>query len=294
MKLADDRPYDPHAMPPATELETLVTGRGLLEGPCVDSKDRLYFSDTQNGGVFRRDLDGSLETVIPKRKGVGGIALHADGGLVVTGRDVSHVVEGESRIVFGPPDIPGFNDLFTDPKGCILVGSLRSHGISGNQPQQTGELYRIDRTGSVTLLCDDLAMANGIASSPDARKLYTSDSARNQVLVHDASEDGRLTHRRVFAQAPRGVPDGLAVDEEGFVWIAAYGGGCVTRFTPEGRLDRHLAVPAKIVTSLCFGGSDRRDLYITTADNTRKPALAGCIFRTRVEVSGVRTELARI
>ncbi len=276
------------------KLEVLVTGRGLLEGPCVDAENRLYFSDTQNGGVYRRDPDGAIETMIAKRRGVGGIALHRDGGLVVSGRDVCHVTNGKSRIVFGPHDIPGFNDLFTDARGRVLVGSLRSHAVGTDEPQETGELYRIDVGGEATMLYDDLAMSNGMGSSPDGGQFYHNDSTRNQVLVHDVDEDGSYTNRRVFAEAPRGVPDGLAVDEEGCVWIAAYGGGCVTRFAPDGRLDRHLEIPAKIVTSLCFGGSDRRELYVVTADNTEDRALAGCIFRTRVEVAGLRTELARI
>jgi sugar lactone lactonase YvrE len=86
----------------------------------------------------------------------------------------------------------------------------------------------------------------------------------------------------------------LAVDEDGCVWIAAYGGGCVTRFTPDGRLDRHVDVPAKIVTSLCFGGPERRDLYVVTADNTGNPALGGTVFRTQVEVPGLSVALARV
>jgi sugar lactone lactonase YvrE len=114
------------------------------------------------------------------------------------------------------------------------------------------------------------------------------------VLVHDLAEDGSCTDRRVFAVPPRGVPDGLAVDEAGCVWIACYGGGCVTRFTPDGHLDQNLQVPAKIVTSLCFGGPDRRDLYVVTADNRDDPNLAGCVFRTRVEVPGLPVALARV
>jgi gluconolactonase len=276
------------------QFELLVTGRGLLEGPCVDAEDRLYFSDTQKGGIFRRDPDGEIATLIPKRRGVGGIALHIDGGIVVTGRDVCHVRDGKSRIVFGTQDIPGFNDLFSDAEGRILVGSLRSHAIGSGQAQETGELYRIDAGGTAKMLYENVAMSNGIATSPDGSRLYHNDSARNQVLVHDATESGGFANRRVFAQAPRGVPDGLAVDEDGCVWIAAYGGGCITRFAPNGRLDRHLEVPAKIVTSLCFGGSDRREIYLVTADNTDDPALGGCIFRTRVETPGLRIELAQV
>jgi len=287
------------------QFELLVSGCGLLEGPRVDSENRLYYSDTQKGGVHRRSPDGRIETLVPKRRGVGGIALHEDGGVVVTGRNVCHVTAGESRIVFGPQDIPGFNDLFIDAQGRILVGSLRSHAFSNDGPRDTGELYLIDVAGAgknedggeaqrVSLLYEDIAMSNGLGISPDGTRLYHSDSTRKQILLHDLDDAGACTNRRVFAELKRGVPDGLAVDEEGCVWVAAYGGGRVLRFAPDGGLDRELEIPAKIVTSVCFGGPDRRDLYVVTADNSEDAALAGCIFKTRAHVAGLPVPLARV
>jgi D-xylonolactonase len=281
-------------MPASPHVETLATGYGLIEGPRVDEEDRLYFSDVINGGVYCRAPSGRIETVIPRRRGVGGIALHAAGGIVVSGKNICHVWEGTSRILFQLEDAPGFNDLFTDAEGRILVGSMRSDPFAADGPRESGELYRIEAEGEATMLYGDVSLTNGIGLSPDGRRLYHNDTARNQVVVHDVAEDGTCANRRVFAEAPRGSPDGLAVDEEGGVWIAAYGGGCVTRFTPDGRLDRHVEVPAKIVTSLCFGGPERRDLYVVTADNAVDPALGGAVFRTQVEVPGLSVALARV
>jgi gluconolactonase len=274
-------------------LETLVTGYGLIEGPRVDQENRLYFSDARRGGVYCRAPSGAVETVIPKRRGVGGIALHASGGIVVSGKNICHVRDGVSRTVFDLEDTPGFNDLFTDAEGRILVGSQRFKPFSKEAIPRPGELYRIDSEGKAEMLYGDVGLTNGIGFSPDGRLLYHSDSARNQVLAHDLADDGSCANRRVFAEMPRGVPDGLAVDEDGCVWVAAYGGGCVTRFTPEGDLDRHLEIPAKVVASLCFGGPDRRDLYVVT-DGSNDPALGGRIFRTRVEVAGLSVPLARV
>ena len=86
----------------------------------------------------------------------------------------------------------------------------------------------------------------------------------------------------------------LAIDEAGCVWIAAYGGGCATRFRPDGSVDLHVEVPARDVTSLCFGGPDRRDLYIVTADNSEDSARAGTIFLTRTETPGLAMPRVRI
>lgn len=277
-----------------SELETLAFGYGLVEGPRVDAEDRLFFSDAKLGGVYCRAPDGTIETVIPKRRGVGGIALHAAGGIVVSGRNLCHVKDGKSRIVFDIEDAPGFNDLFTDSQGRVLVGSQRFSPFEAGAKPLAGELYRVGPGGASEMLYDDVTLTNGIGFSPDGRRLYHSDSMRNQILLHDVAEDGVVSNRRVFAELPEGHPDGLAVDETGCVWAAAYWGGCVTRITPAGRIDGTLEVPAKTVASVAFGGSDRRDLYVATSDNRDDPERGGTIFRTRVGVAGLPVPLARV
>jgi D-xylonolactonase len=278
----------------APQWETLATGYGLVEGPRVDAEDRLYFSDPRNGGVYRRSPNGEIETVVPKRRGVGGIALHASGGIVISGRNICHVRDGVSRIVFEVEGVPGFNDLITDADGRVLVGSQRFNPFVADAKPISGELYRIESEAQAEMLYDDVRLTNGIGFSPDGRRLYHSDSHRNHVILHDVVDRAALVDRRVFAAMPRGAPDGLAVDEAGCVWVAAYGGGCVTRFTPQGDVDLHLEVPAKEIASLCFGGTDRRDLYVVTGDNRSDPGLGGSIFRTRSDVPGLPVAPARV
>src|SRR5581483_1856402 len=250
-------------------IETLAFGYGLVEGPRCDAADNLYFSDVRNGGVYRRAPDGEITTVVPKRRGVGGIALHADGGVVVSGKNVCHVRDGQTRLLFAPADVPGFNDLFCDAAGRVYTGSMRSDPFEPTGPRTPGEAYRIDGEGRATLLYGDVSLTNGIGFSPDGAILYHVDSAPRCIVAHDARRDGSVTNRRVFAVLDPGLtPDGLAVDEDGGVWVAVVDGGCVRRFTPAGAPDLRIDVPATFVTSLCFGGADRRDLYIVTADNT--------------------------
>ena len=275
-------------------LETLVYGYGLLEGPRVDANDNLYFSDVPNGGVYRRSPSGEVSTVIPRRRGVGGIALHADGGVVVSGKNICHVKEGQTRILFQRDDIPGFNDIFTDSAGRVYVGSLRSDPFKEGA-RTPGELWRVEGEGKATEMYGNVGLTNGIGFSPDGKMIYHADSAGPHLIVHDVAPNGTMTNRRAIAQMESGtIPDGLCVDEAGCIWVAVYGGRCVTRYTPDGKLDRKIEVPAKAVTSVCFGGKDRRDLYIVTADNTEVPNRKGTIFRTRVETPGVSVPLARV
>lgn len=275
-------------------LETLASGYGLLEGPRVDTDDNLYFSDVTNGGVYRRSPGGEVSTVVPRRRGVGGVALHADGGVVVSGKNICHVKDGQTRILFQHEGIPGFNDLFTDSAGRVYVGSLRSDPFKSGA-RTPGELWRIEGEGKVVEMYGNVGLTNGIGFSPDGKTIYHADSSGPHVIVHDVATDGSMSNRRAIAQISGGsIPDGLAVDEAGCLWIAIYGGSCAARYTPDGKLDRKIEVPAKAVTSVCFGGKDRRDLYIVTADNTEVPDRKGTIFRTQVEIQGVPAPLARV
>jgi gluconolactonase len=203
------------------DIETLAHGYGLVEGPRLDSVGNLFFSDVTNGGVHRRAPDGAVTTVVPRRKGVGGIALHAEGGLVISGRDVCHVMDGTTRILLQRPEgVSGFNDLFVDAAGRVLVGSLRSNPFDLGRERETGECWRIDGEGKSVVLYDGVGLGNGIGFSPDGRSLYHSDTAAGAVLAHDVAPDGSVSKRRVFAECD--APDGLAVDAAGGVWVASY------------------------------------------------------------------------
>ncbi|MGH7856883.1 MAG: SMP-30/gluconolactonase/LRE family protein, partial [Candidatus Binatia bacterium] len=107
-------------------MEELTSGYGLVEAPRVDASDNLYFSDVLGGGVYRRSPDGTIDTVVPKRRGVGGLLLHADGGVVVSGRNVAHVRNGETRVLLEVNGVLGFNDMTSDAEGRVYAGSLRS------------------------------------------------------------------------------------------------------------------------------------------------------------------------
>jgi xylono-1,5-lactonase len=274
------------------EIEMLAFGYGLVEGPRVDGDDNLYFSDVHHGGVHCRRPDGPIETVVAKRRGVGGIALHADGGLVISGRNICHVRDGVTRIVFAP-DAPGLNDLFVDTAGRVVCGTIRSDPFSMSGPRTVGECWLIDTDGSATELYGDVGLTNGIGCSPDGTVLYHSDTTRG-VWAHDY-DNGTVTNRRMFVRRDNLSPDGLAVDEAGTVWVAdVSGSGAVRGFAPDGSEVSRVEVPARMVTSLCFGGTDRRDLYIVTGDNTSDPQYGGTIYKTRAEEPGCLVATATV
>src|SRR6516165_6572316 len=102
-------------------VETLAFGYSLIEGPRLDADGALYFSDVHNGGIRRLSADGSIDVVVPKRRGVGGISLHADGGIVISGKNICHVRDGKTRILYERDDVGGFNDLYVDAQGRVIT-----------------------------------------------------------------------------------------------------------------------------------------------------------------------------
>jgi gluconolactonase len=275
------------------QFEILASGYGLVEGPTEDSEGGILFSDVLGGGVYRVDETGSVATLVPKRRGVGGIALHADGGVVVSGRDIVHVRDGVTRTLCSIPGLPGWNDLCTDAAGRVYAGALRFAVFDPAAEPVPGECFRITAAGEASALYGGVVHANGIAFSPDGRTLYHSDTRAGVVVVHDVDGAGKASGRREFAMHD-GQPDGVAVDVEGGIWVASAGGGRVDRYLPDGRVERSLPVPAHIVTSVCFAGDDRRDLIVTTADHRDQPELRGCVLCTRVDVAGAPVFPARI
>jgi xylono-1,5-lactonase len=300
-------------------IETLAYGYGLAEGPRVGDGG-LYFCDSGEGGVFHVDEDGKVAEILPVGRLVGGIALHAEGGIVVSSRDVIHVRDGVERQVFSADLegarqgdwVPWINDIFTDVQGRVYAGAIwriytraaaapgqftiptGGQGEAYREDKPLGRLWRIDADTAAVPLYGGVGIANGIGVSPDGRLLYQVDSIDQRVIVNEMTDDGLRSRPPISTAAVAGFPDGMAVDSEGRIWTAMFGGGCVACFTPEGALDQVLEVPAYSVTSLCFGGEDWRDMYIVSADNTDDPARRGSVFRTSVDVAGVPVAPARV
>jgi xylono-1,5-lactonase len=280
-------------------MQELATGYSLIEGPVWDAAKGLYFSDVLGGGIYLLNRQDEVSLALPKRRGVGGMALHADGGLVVGGREIVHVTlaEPSTRVLLdrqAAGDAVGFNDLTTDTVGRCYVGSIAYAIFRGEEPKP-GNLYLIDVDGGVRLVSDGILLTNGLGFSPDGRRLYHSDAGRGLVRVYDVHGDGSLGHWRAFAAMGNdSVPDGLKVAADGSVWVADARGGRVAVFCPNGRHRGDVAVPRRMVTSLCFGGDDLRDLYIVTGSRGGPTDTCGTIYRMRTDVAGLPLPAARV
>lgn len=255
----------------------------LLEGPRIGPAGEAVYSDVIGGGVWSCSPEGEVRELLPKRRGIGGIVAHADGGWVVSGRSVVHLrPNGEQRELLSGEGVCGYNDLGATPQGGLLAGELRYRPLTG-EPPVPGRLVELPPGGGPKPLSEAVVWPNGIGVSPDAATVYVSDYSRGAVLAVRA--DG--SECRDFCRSPRGSCDGLAVDADGGVWVALGEGGAVARFDREGGLDALIELPAAFVSSISFGGQDMRDVLISTADNQRRPELGGTLLTARSAVAGL-------
>lgn len=279
-------------------MEELATGFGLVEGPTWINDRGLLFSDVIKGGVYLLDHLNNVLPIVEHRRGIGGIAIHQENGLIVGGRNIAYKsFTGDKTTILLSNDVTedalGFNDLTTDSKGRVYVGSVAFKVFSDDE-MIPGHLHVIDVDGSVRTISDGVMLTNGLGFSHDGRTLYHADARDAVVRQYEVSPDGNVSDWKPFVQANNGHPDGLAVAEDGSVWIAMAYGSRVDVFESNGALRESLPVPLPMVTSVCFGGPDLKDLYVVTGSRGGPSDICGTIFRMRVDVPGLPISEAKV
>ena len=260
----------------------------LGEGPRWDpARRRLLWVDLERRElhVFDPATGEDRHTVLDDRVGVG-VPTESGAVLVALATRLALLEPGDGSlrdlvaIPHGRGDMR-LNDGVCDPAGRFWVGSTAL-----DFEPEAGALYRYAE-GELDRVLDRVTISNGIGWSPDGRLMYYVDSPTYRVDVFDFdSATGEPGGRRPFVVLPRGsgVPDGLAVDDDGCVWLALYGRGLVHRYGVDGVLDGVLELPVTKVTACCFGADDGRSLFITTASQELSPEelarqpLAGSLF----------------
>lgn len=281
-------------------MKAIADGYCLIEAPVWHRELGLMFSDVINGGVYHLDSLDRVHVVFPHRRGIGGMVLHVDGGVVVSGRNISFKRFGEEDSVLlldrdPENDNVGYNDITTDKSGRVYAGSLGSSPVfeDGREPQ-AGDLYVIDVDGSTRVVAEDVLLTNGLGFSPDGKTLYHSDSRRNKVMKYSVGDNGDLGPKELFAEFEVGAPDGLAVAVDGSVWIALAGGTGVSVHSSSGEPLEFIGIPLPMCTSVCFGDEDLKTLYIVTGSNGVEGDNRGAVYRYRTSSTGLEIPVARV
>jgi sugar lactone lactonase YvrE len=255
---------------------------------------RLYWIDMSGGRLHCYDPICRCDTTWDLSGDIGSIAIRKDGTLLL-GLD-------QGLAVFNPPTAsidPLLDPQPEDPETrvsdskCDRRGRLWVATYHVARPRQRrGALYRVDPDLSCRKMDEGFRCAIGPDWSPDDRVMYVGDTIGQVILAYDFDLlSGAIANRRVFARVDpqTGRPDGLRVDAEGFLWSGHADGWRLTRYAPDGRIDRVIRFPVQTVTNCAFGGDDLATLYVTTArrDAGADQPLAGGLFALRPGVRGL-------
>lgn len=273
-------------------------GNVIGEGPRWNvAEQRLYwvdFIENQNIHTWQPST-GELQTYRTEAP-VTALGFRRSGDLIVaTGGQIATCNLATGKLsdftrVDGRPSMR-LNDGAVDAQGRFWVGSMHSE----KQDEPHGSLYRFDADGSLHTMDSGITVSNGLGWSPDQRTLYFVDTYRRVIYGYDyAAAAGTIKNRRVFVRTVEadGYPDGLAVDAEGHVLVAFWGGWKVVRYDPDGKQEREIRFPVANPTACAFGGANLDELYVTSARLALKPEelarqpMAGDLFRVRMNIKG--------
>jgi sugar lactone lactonase YvrE len=260
----------------------------LGEGPCWDADTQtLYWVDIPAGRVHCLDSaweHSSWDVGLP----VGAVVPRASGGLAVAAGNGFYSLDLDTGKVEFLAAAPGRPDTRMNDGKCDRAGRFYAGTMAHDESPGQGSLYCLDANHAVTEVYTDVGISNGIGWSPDDRLMYYIDSQEYRVDVLDYDpQTGQMGQRRPFARLGSGdvVPDGLAVDSQGGVWVAIWGAGVIQGYDAAGELTSVVRLPASFVTSCAFGGPELDQLYITTAAGPG--SCAGALFTCPAGVTGL-------
>jgi len=271
----------------------------LGESPFWDEQNGvLYWLDILSGKIFDLDPITGQENEITVGKPIGCAALREKGGFVAALEDGFYFIthseaKWNAEIFEYIENKPGdrFNDGKCDPAGRFWAGTM-SKGDKGK-----AALYVMDINRTVRKAVDGVTVSNGLTWSLDSKIMYYTDTVTSEVWAFDYDlANGRLANKRTAIRVPdgMGLPDGMTIDAEGMLWVALWGGYCVSRWDPDtGSLLCKIDLPVPHTSSCAFGGRNMDELYITSAREgldeaqLRAQPLSGALFMVKPGVSGV-------
>ncbi|HVK13311.1 MAG TPA: SMP-30/gluconolactonase/LRE family protein [Gemmataceae bacterium] len=253
---------------PGAKVVKLADGFQFTEGPSADADGNVYFTDQPTDRILKWGTDDKLSVFMEKSGRSNGLCFDQDGKLwacadennqlwkidVKTKEKTVVVKDYKGKLLNGPNDVwcvPGGGAYFTDPF------YKRPYWKRGPEEQDKKALYHVAADGNVTRVDDDFGQPNGLVGTPDGKTLYVADIGRGKTFAYDIQPDRTLKNRRLFCSLGS---DGMTLDEEGNVYLTGRG---VIVFDKTGNEISKIAVPEGWTANVCFGGADRKMLFIT-------------------------------
>ena len=246
----------------------------FTEGPAVDKAGNIFFTDQPNDKIWKYDTNGKLSVFLEKSGRANGLYFDEQGNLLACADENNQLwsiaPDGKVTVLLAAVQgqrLNGPNDLWVDPvsKGIYFTDPYYKRDYWTHRAaepfQGMQKVYFLPRSQTQPIVVDDqLQQPNGIVGTPDGKQLYVADIQANRTYRYQIGPGGRLLSRQLFV--PQGS-DGMTLDWKGNVYLTGEG---VTVYSPAGKKIRHIPVPAAWTGNVCFGGKDRKTLFITASD----------------------------
>jgi gluconolactonase len=255
----------------------------FTEGPAVDKQGNIFFTDQPNNKIWKYDTDGKLSVFMDKAGRSNGMFFDNKGNLITCADEQDQLwlidKKGDVTVLakdFGGHRLNGPNDVwvnnktggiyFTDPYYQRDYWDRKTSDLDGQK------VYYLPKNGLPVIADDQLKKPNGIVGTPDGKTLYVADIQANKTYKYSINTDGLLVDKQqIIAQGS----DGMTIDAEGNIYLTGKG---VTVYNSEGKKIAHIDIPEPWTANLCFGGKDRKLLFITAST---------AVYSLRMNVKGV-------
>jgi len=239
-----------------------------IEGPACDAEGNLYavnYARQHTIGKVTSEGECSVFVELPNGSIGNGIRFNRAGCMLIadyTNHNILKVDMNTRKI-----DVYAHEPTMNQPNDIAIGANDILYASDPSWANSTGQIWRIDTDGTVTLLEANMGTTNGIEVSPDEKRLYVNESVQRNIWVYALSPEGEISNKRLLIQFPDFGMDGMRCDVEGNLYVTRHGKGTVAKISPQGEVLLEVQLTGKLCTNVAFGGPDGRTCYVTVADN---------------------------
>ena len=267
---SQDTSIDPKSEIIEGPLKLVSDQFSFTEGPAVDKKGNVFFTDQPNDKIWKYDINGALSVFLGKTGRSNGLYFDKKGNLLACADEQNQLwsinPEGKVKVLvndFQGHKLNGPNDLWVNPKGGGIYFTdpyyQRPYWERKKSDLNGEKVYFLNKKKKLIVVEEDIVKPNGIVGTRDGKYLFVADIGGNQTYKYTINKDGTLMNRQLFAEQGS---DGMTIDNHGNIYLTGNG---VTVYNPEGKKIEHIVIPEDWTANVCFGGKESNNLFITAS-----------------------------
>jgi sugar lactone lactonase YvrE len=239
-----------------------------IEGPACDKDGNIYAVNFEKKGTIGKvtpDGNCSLFVELPEGSTGNGIRFNSNGEMLIADYTKHNIL----KVDMDTKEISVFahEPKMNQPNDIAITSTDILFASDPNWKDSTGNLWRIDKEGKVTLLESGMGTTNGVEVSPGDKILYVNESIQRNIWAYDLSSESNISNKRLLIKFDDFGLDGMRCDEEGNLYVTRYDKGTVVKISPKGKILKEIILTGKKPSNITFGGEDGKTVYVTLADN---------------------------